>query len=276
MVLQASNARIWGSDLDSLLLAPVGTPLITSINETPNAAYEDIGWLHEDGVKESPTGSKEVIRGHQGAKVVRTRIGEPGTTIDFTALETKAQTKSLRYHEKAVATVGGVRQVTRGAGQRVQARSALAYFYDADNTTVKEVWAIPRLEIIPNGEKEFVNSDISGFPFQGEIIGDYYTFESNGAAFGTAWVETITGSPTGGTYTLTVNGATTAPIAYNAAGTVIAAAINALSGVTGISGVTGSGASSPFSLTFPSAVSVTANGSSLTGGTSPAVNVTTP
>lgn len=276
MAVNASNARIWGSDLDSILLAPVGTALITAIGDNPNAAFEDVGWLHEDGVKESPTGSKSVIRGHQGAKVVRSRIDEPGTTIGFTALETKVQTKALRYNEKATATVSGVRQVTRGPGQKVQARAALIYFYDFDNTTVKEVWSIPRLEIVPDGDKTFVNDDISGFPFVGEIIGDYYTYEIAGTPTGTGWTETITGSPTGGTYVLQVNGVNTAAIAYNAAGTVIAAAINAIGGVTGITGVTGSGSSSPFSLTFPSAVALVANGAGLTGGTSPAVTVTTP
>lgn len=270
MALNASNARIWGSDLDSIWLAPVGTPLITTINEVPNGAFEDLGWLHEDGVKEAATGSKEVIRGHQGAKVVRTRIGEPGTTIDFTALETKAQTKSLRYNEKVVTNTGGVRKTTRGAGQTVKARSALIYFYDTDNTTVKEVWAIPRLEIVPNGEKEFVNSDISGFPFQGEIIGDYYTYETDGTPLDDAWTQTITGSPTGGTYTLTVNGVQTAPIAYNAALAAILAALNALSGVTGITGITGSG-TGPWTLTFPSPVALATNSAGLTGGTSPAV-----
>ncbi len=55
------------------------------------------------------------IRGHQGQKVVRTRIETPGTTIAFHALESKAQTKGLRYDEKQVTVTGGVRKVRRGA-----------------------------------------------------------------------------------------------------------------------------------------------------------------
>ena len=276
MVTNANNARIWGSELDSISLAPIGTALPATINDALNGAFEDVGWIHEDGIKETATGSKSVIRGHQGAKVVRSRIDEPGTTIGFMALETKAQTKGLRYNEKTVATVSGVRQVTRGPGQTVKARAAVVAFYDFDNTTIKEVWAIPRLESTPDGDREFVNDDISGFPFMGEIIGDYYVFESSASSTGTGWTETITGAPTGGTYSLNVNGYNTAPIAYNAVGTAIAAAINSLSGVTGLGTVTGSGSSSPFSLTFPSAVALSANSAGLTGGTSPAVAVTTP
>ncbi|MFF2054114.1 hypothetical protein ACFVU2_21085 [Leifsonia sp. NPDC058194] len=277
MAVNAANARIFGSDLDGINLAPIGTPLPASINAALDGAFEDVGWLHEDGIKEAATGSKEVVRGYQGAKVVRSRVNEPGTTIDFTALESKPQTKSLRYNEKSVTTVAGVRQVTRGAGQTVKARAAVICFYDFDNTTIKEVWAIPRLEIVPNGDREYVNSDIAGFPFQGEIIGDYYVFEGAGTVTGTGWTVTISGTPTGGTFTIQLNGATTAPIAYNAAGAAVAAALNALSGVTGVSGVTGTGsAGGPFSLTFPAAAALVANGSALTGGTNPAVTATTP
>ena len=86
------------------------------------------------------------------------------------------------------------------------------------------------------------------------------------------WNVTINGTPTGGTYTLTVNGATTAPIAYNANAAAVAAALNALSGVTGLGTISATG-TSPIALTFPSAVQLAANGALLTGGTSPSVTV---
>lgn len=179
MTAVAENARIFGSDLDSIYLAPIGTALPTTIDAAPGAGFEDVGWLHSDGITESATGSKEVIRGHQGGRVVRTRMSETGTTIAFTALESKAQTKTLRYDEKSVDTaVAGVRKVTRGAGQKVQARAAVIDIFDADNTTVKERLCIERLEIVTDGDRVFVNSDISGFPFIGEVIGDYEAFET--------------------------------------------------------------------------------------------------
>ncbi len=90
---------------------------------------------------------------------------------------------------------------------------------------------------------------------------------------------TINGSPTGGTFTLTFNGQTTAPIAYNAANTAIDAALEALSNVgAGNVAVTGTG---PFTVTFGGALAnrdvgltMTAT-SSLTGGTNPSVTVVT-
>ena len=178
MTAVAENARIFGSDLDSIYLAPLGTALPTTIDGEPGAGFEDVGWLHSDGITEAATGSKEVIRGHQGGRVVRTRMSETGTTIAFTALESKPQTKSLRYDEKTSDVTAGVRKVTRGAGQKVSVRAAVVDVYDADNTTIKERLCIERLEITPDGDRVYVNSDISGFPFIGEIIGDYVSLET--------------------------------------------------------------------------------------------------
>ena len=180
MAVNSDNARVFGSDSDAIYLAPLGTTLPTTIDGALDSAFEDVGWIHSDGITETFTGSKTEIRGHQGARVVRTRIETPGTTIGFHALESKPQTKGLRYDEKSVDTsVAGVRKVTRGSGQKVQARAAVIDIFDADNVTIKERHIITRFEITPDGDRVFVNSDIAGFPFLGEIIGDYTTLEGS-------------------------------------------------------------------------------------------------
>ncbi|MDF2578437.1 MAG: phage major tail protein [Microbacterium sp.] len=173
MTVNAELARIYGGDADAIHLAPLGTTLPTTIDGTLDAAFEDVGWLHSDGVTEALTGSVNKVRGHQGQAVVRTRVTESGTTYSFHALETKEQTQSLRYHEKSAATATGVRTVTRGPGQRIAVRAAVIDFYDADDDTVRERIIIPRLEIVPNGDRVYGGSDIAGFPFLGEVIGDY-------------------------------------------------------------------------------------------------------
>lgn len=89
---------------------------------------------------------------------------------------------------------------------------------------------------------------------------------------------TITGTPTGGSYTLAVTRGgvtkTTAAIAYNATAAQVAAALNLLSNVDGIA--SGSG-TSPQSITFNTNenVAVMVATSSLTGGSSPAVTIGT-
>lgn len=92
---------------------------------------------------------------------------------------------------------------------------------------------------------------------------------------------TITGSPTGGTFTLTWNSQTTAGIAYNATAATVRTALEALSNIApGDVTVTGS-AGGPYTVTFGGAylgddvAQMTASGASLTGGSSPAVSVAT-
>lgn len=97
---------------------------------------------------------------------------------------------------------------------------------------------------------------------------------------------TITGTPTGGSFTLTYDGQTTANIAYNAIASAVQSALVALSNVsTGDVVVTGGpGPGTPYVITFGGAKGsqeqplITASGSGLTGGTTPAVGVveTTP
>lgn len=88
---------------------------------------------------------------------------------------------------------------------------------------------------------------------------------------------TITGTPTGGTFTLTANGRTTDPIAYNATAAAVKAALNALQGVQ----VTTTGGALPgtaVTVTFSTPGNVaemTASGTGLTGGSSPAVAIAT-
>lgn len=85
---------------------------------------------------------------------------------------------------------------------------------------------------------------------------------------------TITGAPTGGTFTVTTAGQTTAAIAYNATAAAVQTAINKLNGVNVT--VTLSGA--VYTVTFREPVGnvaqMTATGS-FTGGTSPAITPST-
>ena len=92
---------------------------------------------------------------------------------------------------------------------------------------------------------------------------------------------TITGSPTGGDFTLTFAGQTTAAIAYNASAATVEAALEALSTIgQGNVQVTGA-AGGPYTVEFvgelanENVAAMTASGAGLTGGTSPAVAIAT-
>lgn len=92
---------------------------------------------------------------------------------------------------------------------------------------------------------------------------------------------TLTGSPAGGTFTLTFDGEQTAGIAYNATAGAVQTALEALPNVDpGDVVVTGGpGPGTPYVVTFDGALGgqsvslMTANGAALTGGTTPAASV---
>lgn len=94
---------------------------------------------------------------------------------------------------------------------------------------------------------------------------------------------TITGVPTAGTFTLTLDGETTAAIAYNASAAAVTTALEGLSNIrVGSVTVTGGpGPGTPYVVTFSGTqysgtdVPQMSATSSLTGGTAPAVAVTT-
>jgi hypothetical protein len=92
---------------------------------------------------------------------------------------------------------------------------------------------------------------------------------------------TITGSPTGGDFTLTFDGQTTAAIAYNASAATVEAALEALSTIgQGNVQVTGA-AGGPYTVEFvgelanENVAALTASGAGLTGGTTPGVTIAT-
>lgn len=86
------------------------------------------------------------------------------------------------------------------------------------------------------------------------------------------WTIEVVGTPTGGTFALSIDGFATAPIAFDAAAAAVTSAVNGLSGVTGVTVATAGTAVK--TLTFSAPVTLAANGSGLTGGTSPSVTVT--
>lgn len=94
---------------------------------------------------------------------------------------------------------------------------------------------------------------------------------------------TVTGTPTGGTYTLTFSGQTTAGIVYNATSSQVQSALEALSNIAPGDVVCAGGPhpGTAVTVTFGGAYDgadvpqMTASAASLTGGTTPAVAVTT-
>jgi hypothetical protein len=110
----------------------------------------------------------------------------------------------------------------------------------------------------------------------------YVDGEIQGAGTNEVQSVTITGGPSGGSFTLTFAGQTTAAIAHNASAATVKARLEALSNIgEGDVKVTGS-AGGPYTVTFKgdlsdaNVASMTASAAGLTGGTSPGVTIATP
>src|SRR6266851_2233169 len=85
----------------------------------------------------------------------------------------------------------------------------------------------------------------------------------------------LTGSPTGGTFTLTFNGQTTSAIAYNASAATVQSALQALSTIGSGNALVAQASGLSWNVRFASTLAgsvqaaITGNGSGLTGGSSP-------
>lgn len=108
-----------------------------------------------------------------------------------------------------------------------------------------------------------------------------YQGAGSGSSANEVQTATVTGSPTGGTFTLTFGGETTNPIAYNAAAATVQAELLDFDVFNpGDLTVTGS-AGGPYTVTFggdfaaTDVDALTASGAGLTGGTTPDVTIAT-
>lgn len=168
MAVNAANARIFGSDDDAVYLAPLGTTLPTDLGEL-DPAFEDVGWLSDDGFTETPSDTVNQLRGHQGGRVIRTKITESGTQIKFTAEESKALTFDLQYQITEKATADGVTTITATPGRSVKALACVVDLFDYDGVTVHERRVYPRIEIGERAERTFTNGEISAMEFTAEV-----------------------------------------------------------------------------------------------------------
>lgn len=180
MTLDAANARIFGSDDDKVLIAPLASTLPTAL-AAPDAAFLDVGWLHTDGLPFTPTDSIEKIRGHQGGKVVRTTITESDLSFEFTALETNEVTFPLQHNVQSQSVTTGVATLVMSSGRLVLARAFILDLFDKDDPSIHYRYICPRGEIGERQEFAHVNSEITAYKFPVEVI-DSYTLITNDPA----------------------------------------------------------------------------------------------
>lgn len=180
MGLDAANARIFGSDDDKVSIGALGSTLPTTLAAL-DAALVDVGWLHSDGVVFNPADTLGRFRGHQGARIVRTRLTESGTSFTFQCLESTALTMGLQHNVKSSATLTGVTTLTVSPSRKVIPKAFVLDLFDADDNSIHYRYAIPRGEIGERSEFTLAGSDITGYSFPVEIIGDFFIITNDPA-----------------------------------------------------------------------------------------------
>lgn len=152
----------------------------------------------------------------------------------------------------------------------------------SDTRTTFKRWGsiIPFRTVITDEQKTF---DVTFLESNANVLGLFYrvaTPTPAGTAANEVQTVTISGSPTGGSFTLVFDDVATTDIAYNASAATVQAALQALSTIgSGNATVSGS-AGGPYTVTFTAAlgnqsVAQLNATSDLTGGTSPTVTVAT-
>ncbi|AQX79644.1 hypothetical protein BWO91_06265 [Plantibacter flavus] len=211
------------------------------------------------------------------------REGVVGKLGGFIIIELDAlgEDESYFVHETAVAIANVAPVVPQGAskGGGVAAGNGLAVtqVWDYDGLTMKDrsvvhsfagATAVTDPEQLDDGSLLRDENDAVVMKFQRAIK---VTFGAGGAEK-PSYTLTITGAPTGGTFTVTIDGQTTDAIAYNASNADIAKEINELTGVSGAKVSGGAFPGSAKTVTLNERAVVTATGA-FTGGTSPAIAV---
>lgn len=228
-------------------------------------------WLVGSSVSEAIAGHKELLAVDASGLPEALRDGVVGKLSGFVVVELDAlgENESYFVHETAVAIATVAPVVPRGAvaGSSITGAGGIAItqIFDYDSVNAKDrsiVEAFAGAAVVLDPETDESGKIIVD---DGEAVMDF--FRAVKVNFGSSskkasWVLTYSGTVSGGTFTITVDGEETEAIAFDATNTQIAAALNLLPGVAGAK-VTGT---TTKTLAFKSNVTVTAEDAAITGG----------
>lgn len=168
-LLNADQILQFGSDDDSVALAPLGTALPTSLKSV-DAAFKEVGWFTEDGMVFTPSDSVDKRKGHQGHRVYRTVMTDSSTDFGFTALQSNLQTLGIQWN---------VKESKKGAGGESthilsNARDILpvALVVQAWANGHHYLWAASRFEVGERSEFSIASTGDTAYQVKGTFASD--------------------------------------------------------------------------------------------------------
>lgn len=134
-MIMADSGNIWAATLNgaqtALSVAPLGTALPTSVSASLNAAFNDLGWLSDNGVTNNI--SRDVTKHYAfGGECVKTTQDRYTETISFTLLESNADVLGTVYGAGNVTSAGSTLTVEHESGM-LDEISLVFDFIDGDN-----------------------------------------------------------------------------------------------------------------------------------------------
>jgi hypothetical protein len=158
VALTAANVRV--GITGAAYVAPRGTALPTTFDETLNVAFADLGYLSEDGLAEPPEEDTEQIIAWQNATVVRTVTTSYEARFTLKLIETKKSTLEL-YHK------GSTVQSDGDTGFKIEVKGAnsdrRSFVFDVVDGPDRIRIVIPDGEVVERGEILYVNEEPVGY-----------------------------------------------------------------------------------------------------------------
>lgn len=108
MTKQVENARVYGDITSGVWVGDKGSTAPVDPTAEPDEAFEETGWLSDDGVTETRDVDSSPKRAWQGGVIVRTVRSGDSRTFKFVCLETKALTMGLVRPGSTPVTTGGI------------------------------------------------------------------------------------------------------------------------------------------------------------------------
>jgi hypothetical protein len=154
MTLDANNVRV--PYTGAARVAPVGTAAPTGSTGVFGAGWVDLGYIHEDGITETPNADWNEVRAWQGRTVVRRTLTSSDVQWQFQLIEQKQETLELYY-------TGAVMTQTSGQDARLDivapSWDPRAFALDLIDGTIHERIIIPQATVTDRGEITYNGTD---------------------------------------------------------------------------------------------------------------------
>lgn len=115
MALDSANVRVAVTGVVSVGPTTATAPADA---DSPLTGFDDLGYVHEDGVTETRERSTEQLRAWQNAEIVREVVTEASVTYTFRLVETKKETVELYYGSTVDPSDGSIAVIPSRTGGR--------------------------------------------------------------------------------------------------------------------------------------------------------------